>query len=87
MSDLYDRLQATPGVRVAVPIAGAVLLVVGLAANPWIGIPALVALVAFVAWMAQSSPDHGTRLARLRLLVLGILVALTVGRFLSAVLG
>ncbi|QMW65145.1 hypothetical protein H4N58_13085 [Mumia sp. ZJ1417] len=87
MSDPYERMLMSRGARVAVPVVAAVLLITGLAATPWIGIPALLVLVAFVGWMAYRSPDPTSGLARLRLLVVGILVAVAVGRFLTAVLG
>ncbi|MBW9205618.1 hypothetical protein KV097_06620 [Mumia sp. zg.B17] len=87
MSDLFERLQSSRGARVAVPVAGAALLVVGLAADPWIGVPALLLLIVFVGWMAFRSPAQDSGLARLRMLVLGILVALTVGRFVTVMLG
>ncbi|MGH1565036.1 DUF6703 family protein [Mumia sp. DW29H23] len=87
MSDLYERMVDSRGARIAVPIVAAVLLVVGLAADPWIGIPALLVLIVFVAWLAYRSPDSTSGLARLRVLMVGILVAVAVGRFLTAVLG
>ncbi|KAA1420431.1 hypothetical protein FE697_015815 [Mumia zhuanghuii] len=87
MSDSYDRLQASRRARLVIPLLGALLLVAGLAAPAWIGIPALAVLVAFVVWLAQRSPDQTSGLARIRVLVVGILVALLVGRFLTAVLG
>ncbi|WP_370614934.1 hypothetical protein [Mumia sp. Pv 4-285] len=87
MSDLYDRLMVSRRARIVIPVAGALLLVVGLAAPAWIGIPALIVIIAFVAWMARNSVDQTSGLARLRVLVAGILTFLVVGRFLTAVLG
>ena len=86
MSDLYDRLQASRPARIALPIAIAVLLIVGLAGPVWMGVPALLVIVAFVVWMGASSPDPTSGLARLRVLVAGILVALIAGRILTAFL-
>ena len=85
MSDRYERLQSARGARIALPLVGAVLLVVGLSARPLLAIPALVVLVAFVGWLALRSPVRGPGLDRLRLLVLGILLALLAGRLVGAV--
>ncbi|WP_262849201.1 hypothetical protein [Mumia quercus] len=84
MSDRYERLQTSRGARIVIPVLGAVLLVAGLSAPPVLAIPALVVLVLFVGWLALRSPVHGARLDRVRLLVLGVLVALLVGRVAGA---
>lgn len=86
MSDLYARIQASRQARMVIPVALAILLVVGLAAPVWLGVPALVVVIGFIVWMAANSPDPTSGLARLRMLVIGVLTAVAVGRLLTALL-
>ncbi|KHL19014.1 hypothetical protein CLV56_3564 [Mumia flava] len=85
MPDSPSSLQiflATRAARIIVPIAAAVLLIVGLAGPALLGVVALATLVAGIAWWSSTQPaSAGT--ARLRAFVLGILVALLVARLLT----
>lgn len=76
---LLLRLSRLP--RLLVPAVVLALTVTGLAAPPWIGVPCLLLVVAFVGWLATLSWPVLPAAGRvLRLLTAGLLLAAAAGR-------